>query len=320
MRDEFRKQYYERCGDRNFDGIILPLCCDSCKSYFRYTPGFYKIEFEGDVCVALAPKTYVACNLDKSNLKLSSKGCQKRHLLRNDPLSIFTKVLESGESYVCDNYGFRIQSSSNMICTKMFTYHQKKVAASYLYVKRQVLADGRNTIPLQLVLSPVTQNFMCLQTDAKILAPDHVMNFTYEMRDSTRIQFSTIFQAYTYMMAYENLSSYDRLSTLSDILITLKCKDLLKIQRSISTKYSWESADKLCILKSIVLQRFNQNKSECEQVLFSRPFLDIVNNSPCNITGTGLAPLDAKWRGDYKGSGRNYLGSIYEQLRTELNE
>ena len=312
MRDAYRKQHYERCGDRSYDGVILPLCCSDCKAYFRFSPGFYKVEFEGEMIVALAAKTYVACNLDKSNVKLSSKGCQKRRLMRNDPMAIFSNVLETKESHVCDNYGFRLKGM------KMMSYHQRKIAASYLYVKRQVLSDGRNTIPLDLVLTSSVVNAMCLQTHAVILSPDHVLPFTFQLPCSTQISFLTIFQAYTYMLAYENLSAYARTSVLSDILLTVKCEDLLKIQKLISTKYEWESEKKHVCLKAVIEQRFEQNRAKCEEALAVHIHLDILNNTPCRLTGTGVSPLTARWRRDYRGSGRNYIGEIYQELRERL--
>ena len=312
MEEAYQKQHYERCGDRSYDGVILPQCCDSCRTYFRFSPGFYKVEFEGECIVALSSKTYVASNKDKSNLKLSSKGCQKRRLMQNDPMSIFSKVLHAKESYVCDNYGFRLRGM------KMMSYHQRKVAASYLYVKREVLSDGSNTIPLNIILSPAPLNVMCLQTHAEILSPDHVLNFTYELDDSTQIHFSTIFQAYTYMMAYENLSAHARTPILSQILLTLQCEKLLSIQKAISTKWVWESDRKLDILNDIIRQRFEQNRSECETALAVHSSLSILNNTPCNLTGTGISPLTARWRRDYRGSGRNYIGEIYENMRSSL--
>jgi hypothetical protein len=39
----------------------------------------------------------------------------------------------------------------------MFTYTQEKQAYTYFYCKRRVLGDGIHTVPLDIVVSPVSR-------------------------------------------------------------------------------------------------------------------------------------------------------------------
>ena len=63
-------------------------------------------------------------------------------------------VINSGESHMFENDGFRMRS------TKM-SYQQKKVAASYLYSKHEALPYCLHTVPLRL-LNSITRKFISL--------------------------------------------------------------------------------------------------------------------------------------------------------------
>ena len=78
------------------------------------------------------------------NFKFSSKGIN-RHSLKT-PLFTFRKVLTTMQGVTGFNRGFMVRDNV------MYTYEQKRNAFTYFYCKREVLEDGRQTLPLKLVL------------------------------------------------------------------------------------------------------------------------------------------------------------------------
>ena len=125
------------------EGGPVPHDCPDCvetRAYQRRTPGLYKLEFSGSEFVGLNSKSYwVQGEGDES--KHSAKGCQKRTHLRLDN---YKKVLETGESHVVENMGFKSSRGT------MFTYRQEKHGLTPFYIKRRVLADGISTATLDI--------------------------------------------------------------------------------------------------------------------------------------------------------------------------
>ena len=111
-------------------------CCQEHRDYDKRTPGLFKVEFEGDVIVALCSKSYY-CSSSEGKDKLSCKGAQKARC--NFTLDTFRQVLQTKRSATCTNRGFRAENS------KIYTYSQDRAALTYFYPKRIVLSDGIST-------------------------------------------------------------------------------------------------------------------------------------------------------------------------------
>ena len=309
MKARYEKEHKGRCGDANYDGIVVRECCAACKLYDSKTPGIYKAEWEGDVLVALASKTYCGSDMAGENVKLSAKGCNKNAMLRNGPMTCFSNVLQSGESHVCRNAGFRMHNG------RMCSYFQSKISASYVYVKRQVLTGGVYTVPLTVCLNPAPVEFLCMQSDLKCLAPDYPAPFVFESENAGKVRFMTIYQAYIYMLAAANRAQS---SVLSDIMLTYDFRELWKLYRGVKTvSVQWEEEDRDIVLEQIISQRFHSvqffERGKC--LLRRKRDLPIMNNTLCSMTGTGLSPECARWQRDYNSWGRNYIGLTYSRLR-----
>lgn len=122
-------------------------------AFDRRTPGLFKEEFRCNAMVSLSSKNYICYLGDeidkqtkKPKIKLSAKGVQKS---RNSSVLTpqnFENVVKARTTFKGTNKGFRMCRETNA----MITYTQTKTALNYYYDKRQVLADGITTIPLNL--------------------------------------------------------------------------------------------------------------------------------------------------------------------------
>ena len=92
----------------------------------------FNLESSGTEMVCLSSKTYVHGHMSKIQ----------------DPLQTLNSVLESGNSISVGNVGFRARNNT------VRRYTQDRVGFGYFYCKREVLADGIRTKPLNLVLAP----------------------------------------------------------------------------------------------------------------------------------------------------------------------
>ena len=108
----------------------------------KYTPGLFKVEFEGTDMVCLNSKTYFCFNADSGASKYSCKGVSKR--LNNITFSLYQTVMRTQQSVSGINRGFRVNGD------QMWTYSQTRTAFTYYYIKREVLEDGVTTRPLDL--------------------------------------------------------------------------------------------------------------------------------------------------------------------------
>ena len=117
----------------------LPCCVEAYKFHVR-TPGLFKLEFSGLGIISLCSKTYY-CYSETAE-KISCKGLQKHcnKLSKED----FHKVLTTRKSGLGTNLIFRSDNQG------IKTISQSKSALSFLYIKRQVLPDGRRTVPLEI--------------------------------------------------------------------------------------------------------------------------------------------------------------------------
>ena len=114
-------------------------CCLARKAFDKRTPGLFKVEWRGDGFIGLCSKTYYCFGATD---KYSTKGLNKR---QNDiDKDAFLAVLTNRRGGSGVNRGFRARDSSVM------TYVQERAALTYFYPKREVLADGLSTAPLDV--------------------------------------------------------------------------------------------------------------------------------------------------------------------------
>jgi hypothetical protein len=123
-------------------------CCQQHAAYDKRLPGVFKLEAQGDTYIGLCSKTYLVRS-DDGECKLSSKGVNKTAV--KDPVSIFRKVIDEKTSVSAVNKGIRLNGNT------LHTYNQTKKGFSYFYCKRKVLDDGVSTVPLDIVLKPVSR-------------------------------------------------------------------------------------------------------------------------------------------------------------------
>ena len=151
VKTQYMKQYkrdiYGNCqGDIDAEVHWFPRkCCQRHSKHDSRTPGLFKLEYQGDEMVALCSKTYIITQTPEA-FKMSCKGVNKRNI--SNPLSLYKSVLETQVGREKQNVGFGIKNNS------VFTYTQRRLGFTYFYCKREVLEDGINTKPLDLVLIP----------------------------------------------------------------------------------------------------------------------------------------------------------------------
>ena len=100
-----------------------------------HTPGLFKVEFEGTGVVALNSKTYHCWGYAVE--KTSIKGLSKR--TNKFTKEIYKFVLEDQLSVEGTNRGFVLKNNT------IFTYSQLRTRLTFLYAKKQALADGVST-------------------------------------------------------------------------------------------------------------------------------------------------------------------------------
>ena len=116
-------------------------CLDKYKQECR-TPGKWKLEAEGDEMICLNSKTYILQNTGDCSKKISTKGVSKTQ--NNYTINQFKDVLESQRSVCGINRGIKTVKRNEIM-----TYTQTRTALTYMYIKREVLDDGINTIPIK---------------------------------------------------------------------------------------------------------------------------------------------------------------------------
>ena len=131
------------------NGYWLPrLCCKKHNTWDQRTPGLMKLEFSGNEVIALSSKTYmVKSNQEGVKDKISAKGVNQAFL--REPWQLYKNVLTTGKSEKVTNRGIKL-NQENRLCT----YQQEKTGFTCNYLKRELLSDGINTKPLNIVLSP----------------------------------------------------------------------------------------------------------------------------------------------------------------------
>jgi len=105
-------------------------------------PGLFKLEFQGNLGIALCSKCYYMENDEKSKIKISSKGISQLQRQNNLTWEGYEAALNGGEDKAT-NRGFHVVKGT------MRTYQQHKLGLSAYYDKRWVLPDGIHTEPIE---------------------------------------------------------------------------------------------------------------------------------------------------------------------------
>ena len=125
----------------------LPACCVQAYAHAKKTPGLFHTEAVGTKIVALNSKSYFLGNSESAlPVKCASKGLSKKQ--NNLSFDHYKNVLDTCQSFSGQNINFKVSHDSGK--THMVTYAQKRAALSYLYLKREVHADGITTSTLSI--------------------------------------------------------------------------------------------------------------------------------------------------------------------------
>ena len=120
-------------------------------------PNRYKLEYKGHMMVSLCSKSYCVYNETTRSSKYSCKGIQKANFQRlHEEQGEEGEVLSQTISHLYDRAlsgdtaPRAINRGLKRYRGQMILHEQDKVLFNSVYVKRQVLADGVSTIPLEL--------------------------------------------------------------------------------------------------------------------------------------------------------------------------
>ena len=119
----------------------------------KRTPGIFKLEWKGKAMIALASKMYYGVPEEGGKPKISMKGIQKEKNKRLSSFESFKKVLNTRKTIQCQNIGMRFDP----ILKSMTTYNTNKIGLTPIYVKRFILDDGINTVPLLNAVPKIMQ-------------------------------------------------------------------------------------------------------------------------------------------------------------------
>jgi len=116
-----------------------PECCIQRGKYLLRESGLFKVEHTGVSSCLLGCKSYCVSG---DPFKQVSKGVS----VKQNPLTLndYVKVLETNNPLYVTNRGFQMREH------QIYTYSQRKRGLNSFYCKRKVLADGINTVPLDI--------------------------------------------------------------------------------------------------------------------------------------------------------------------------
>ena len=112
--------------------IFLPRkCCARRKQHDKREPGLFKEEFRGTEMLCFSSKTYFCYDVTSNNIKISSKGLNKRVLEQSGdgPLEKYQRVLNEKVSVTSNKRGSRTNNHS------VATYEKVKNGLSYFHPK-----------------------------------------------------------------------------------------------------------------------------------------------------------------------------------------
>ena len=309
-KEEFNHLLKDYCGKALPPEAMLPrTCCKNCNFEDQKHPGLWKQEFSAKTVIALTSKTYV-CEAADGKVKLSCKGVNCRVVRRNQPVQVYSKVLESRDPSGSENRGFR------SINGKTYTYSIYRDAFPWLYLKRDVLLGGCYTKALQITLIPSPKIHLSLQQDLKPLGPDYELPFAYSGYKVQTIRQAHCLMKFVYS-AQHNTIRTNYIVLQNKIMTTTCAKQLHKMLESMGDCEAW-SRDEYDVLYYIVLQRMSTHPS-LNLHLEGNDVRYIVNACPLNaVMGNGESVLVTRLKKAAFLQGGNFLGKIYMTLRTQL--
>ena len=212
--------------------------------------------------ISLNSKTYLLTS--ENETKLSCKGISKRSVV--DPKQIFQRVIDGKEKISATNRGIRMNES------RMTTYEQTRAGFSYYYIKREVLADGISTKPLDFTLNPwPKQNayiFPNHMGDPHIFTPDYPSKITIH-----NVDFPTLEHAFI----YEKLLFHKEHKLMSNIKPYCIRAGTLHIIRNICKSVRSEEWNRIQYEKMKLLYRIKLNTShQMKQLLLDTRDVSLV--------------------------------------------
>ena len=298
---EFNNYVFNKCGQHqplHDIRFFLPReCCKACAIHDVHTPFIFKVEYSGDLMISIASKTYLArCN-DK--YKISAKGVSIRELQRNKPEAIFRGVITKKQPYYAINRGFKILADG------VVTYSQKKLAFSYLYLKRGIFPSPHHnyTFALGLVLNPAKVDYTCIQSERASLSLDHVFSFHV---NSTH--FTTVRQAFVHMTATRAKMRNDARAALK----TVSLEELMTIFKKCDSRVNndvKQSFLSLCIRKK--WEMCTESKDQLSMSYTN----ELVNIEQNTFLGAGEEVCVAKWLNYRQFGGQNRVGITWMKIK-----
>ena len=304
--DIFQREIFKSCSDEENPTWFPRRCCQRHVALDGRHLGTYKCEWQGIKMVSLCSKSYIIEDAD-GNQKISCKGISKRNL--KDPMEKFQNALHNKTTIDSNNVGFRIRKSD------IYTYLQNKIGFNYFYCKREVLADGVSTKPLDITLSPWESTNLVVDKAHRPLSN----LYSCKMRNGD-INYHSAEQ-----MFYHLLAKFYNQSILATKI--MKSDDPIEIQ-AIIRKYDKLLAnqfEKERIMRFIIMQKVQQvqqfrNKlynAQDKSIIYKQMNLDKNEET---FWGTTLSSRMAKVKSLSSISGNNLMGQILVEYARKFNE
>ena len=290
-------------------------CCDRDEFADNRTPNLWKQEYSCEQLIALTSKTYICYN-SPTQIKVSCKGINKsRFCLQQDPLAVFTGVLETRSAAGAENTGFQLSKGS------LYTYRGHKSAFPFVYFKRQLIdraAVFTRAIP-GLVLDPLPKLYLCLQRDAVQLDCDTIQAFTCEGYPVKTVRQAYTLMHYVYTTSREQTPKQADPELLSRILRTTDPYTLFSMRSEIgqSPMLALNMLDEMYF---IVGKRMSRH-THLNDVLLNSGQKHIVNACHLDsVLGTGYGPGRCRWEEGAYLRGANLYGKALMKYRKRLTE
>lgn len=310
---EFIALLKNSCGpDKCAKGYLPRTCCERCNKWDQKVPLLMKEEFQAQLMISLASKTYVCVAVDDS-IKLSCKGVQKNIVKKNDPVATYRRVLESGNPEGSINRGFRALGGA------VYTYETKKDSFPFFYIKRELLPCGKFTKTLQVLLEPCPVNYFCLVTETVELSLDYQrLPFYWQGYQVKTLRQAVVLTKYAYCTCRPHEPLQHSVNLFADILKTTDAKRLVRIQQELGESVLHEHY--LYVnLQKLVESRMNTHPQLYNSLVKSDEKL-IVNACALDAElGTGSNHRECKFRKNAHLEGHNFLGKVYMKLRKRLH-
>ena len=215
-------------------------CCPPHALYDKRTPGLMKLEASGHLLICLAAKTYFLAN-DRGN-KLSCKGANKSAV--TNPQEQVLRVLNTKNSEYCTNRGIRELNG------EMVTYELRKVAFSYFYCKREVLADGIHTRPLNIMLNPINLGQQTLIDYNSCLSIHYEEQHMYD-----DLSFNSLYHVF----AYRQAQFHEQHELMDEIFGRTNHWSLREKVKSLENSIEWSEV-RYCNMFALLLDRWLQSE------------------------------------------------------------